>query len=1023
MHIASMICALGSLKLSDASLTRPKPLLLLSYLAVEGPQPRRRIAELFFAGARDPADALATTLRRVKEAPGRVSLEGGIVSCSLSCDATQVLHHLDGGRPAKALALYRGPFLHSLDIPLSPELEEWVYATREYLAERVREAHLQLAEGALAQGDHTDAAHHAERAHTLPAAPELEPDTFSRLYALLQATQSARASELEREAQEMGIELSPLDPTIPATLSKPPQQAPADCVSSAPAAGHIATQSSASPSPVISHNLPVPLTSLVGRDLELLEVAKALHEQGCRLLTIHGPGGVGKTRLALQAAYEQLQAADSFTGVYFVDLDALTRPGQVPNSVAAALKEQPLTTDDPWQELAGRLEDRRLLLVLDNFEHVRTGALHLNTLLQGAPGLTLLVTSRERLILEAEWLLTLSGLPIPEDDASLEEALQVDAVKLFVQRAKRNDLRFTLEEADLPHVLKVCREVNGFPLGIELAAASLRLTPLAELATALEQGATLDISLQDVAMRHRSLAATLEHSWDLLSAKEQQVLRKLAVFHGGFRREAAAEVVGASIATLMSLVDKSFLRTHPSGRFDRHVLVHQFTRAKLALQPEEEQAARRRHGWYYTQLLVESRGKREEAASKEFFALVKEEESNLLACLTWAATSQQSDVINLLAEPLMWYFWTRGRIREGEAAFEQAIAALPDTDAKSKQALANLLVGQAYFARYGGDLDHADRLSSRAVNFARPAGSELELMRALDILGQVEQFAGRHGQAIEHLAEAALLARRQENALQSSLILRDLSRAESLAGDYAQAEAHAREAVSLYESELNDRSEVGHITLQTLGVALYCQRDWARAREIFTRSIAVAESGGHHGMTPVTRALLADTLFEIGLDSNDASLVAAARRHCQEIQPIVEASGESMGRSLLFGMLSRLDLFDGVVAAAEQRAREAVGIAWWSHNPTIFFWVLPPLVEAYLAQDKVVQAVRLVGVMCQHHAAPAWVKQWAITLQKELYMQLDEAELERHLRDGRALPLEVAVHELIGLPGQEIRDA
>lgn len=1012
-----MIYTLGSLRLATSAFTRPKPLLLLCYLSLEGPQPCRHLAELFFREARDPNDALSTTLRRLKGASGRVGNEDGMVSCSLPCDAGLVLQHLDNAQLEQALALYKAPFLQSFTVSLPVELEEWVYAMREHLAERVREAHLQLAEGALAQTDLSRVADHAERAYALPAAPELEPGDLQRLYALLQAAGSPRAAELQRQATQFGIELLPY---VPAAFPVTPLQAPTDDAPATPTPA--GSRPPSTPPASISHNLSAPLTLLVGRDMELVEIAKAIAEPGCRLLTIHGPGGVGKTRLALQAAYEQLYDGSAFTGVYFVDLDVLTNSDQIPNAIASALQQPPLKTDDPWQELAGRLGEWRMLLVLDNFEHLSEGVMPLNTLLRGAPGTSLLVTSRERLNLEAEWLLTLSGLPIPAADVRFEEALAVDAVKLFVQRAKRNDVRFTLSEDDLPHVRAVCRQVDGFPLGIELAAASLRLTPLAALAGALEQGAALESSLQDVAVRHRSLTATLEHSWQLLSSKEQQVLRKLSVFYGGFRREAAAEVAGATIATLVSLVDKSFLRARPNGRFDRHVLVHQFTRAKLTEHPDEAQAAREKHGRYYTRLLVESQRKRDETAPKPFFVLIEEEESNLLACLGWAATDRQAEVINQLAEPLMWYFLMRGRLRDGEAAFAQAIAALPDTTAETQRALANLLVGQAYFSRYGGNLDHAAKLATRAVRCARAAGSALELIRALDVLGQVEQFEGRHAEATEHLTEAVRLAREQGNALQASIALRNLSRAESFIGDFARAEAHAREAVSLFERDLKDRRDIGHVALQTLGVALYSQRDWAGAREIFLRSLTIVEAGGHQGITTVTRALLADTLFELGMETNDAGLVEAARRCCQELQPIVDASGESMGRSLLLGMLARLDLFDNRLAVAERRAREAVGIAWSSNNPTIFFWVLPWLAEAYLARDKVAQACTLVGMTRHHAAAPAWVKAWALRLQDELALQLEEVELERYLREGQALSLPVAVDALIGLVEQEGKD-
>ena len=400
-----LLQTLGGLALQGSSFHRPKPLLLLAYLAIEGPKSRRELAEVFFMDSRDARDSLSTALRRLQQgAQGCIELQGEKVCAVVPCDAKELLQAFSSDDVARVLALYRGPFLEGIDLSAGEELEEWIYQTREFLAMQMRQALLDLAGQALQTGDTRLAMLHAEQALMLPGAPELESEDYVRFYPLLHRTGSSKAAELRKAAEQYGVTIQLASPPEPADRHRPQH---------------------------VRHNLPVLLTSFIGRDPELFDITEVLAAPDGRLLTLHGPGGVGKTRLALQAAHEHLQSGLFSDGIFFVPLDAVSDPELVPVSIAETL-ELPLQGEtDAFTAVKQYIAEGRMLLVLDNFEHLMPASRRLTELLTACPNLTLIVTSRERLNLKSEWVLPIQGLATPADNAPLEEAAYTDALQLF----------------------------------------------------------------------------------------------------------------------------------------------------------------------------------------------------------------------------------------------------------------------------------------------------------------------------------------------------------------------------------------------------------------------------------------------------------------------------------------------------------------------------------------------------------------------------------------------------------------
>lgn len=329
----------------------------------------------------------------------------------------------------------------------------------------------------------------------------------------------------------------------------------------------------------IPHNLPPQATAFVGRARELAEIDDRLRgDPACRLLNIAGPGGIGKTRLALEAAQQHL--SEFADGVFFVPLAPISAAHLIAPAIAQALNLPVPWQADPRTQLLSYLSDKHLLLVVDNFEHVLDGVDLIADILTAAPQVKVLATSRERLHLQWEWIVEISGLDYPAS-ATDPNALDTSAVRLFVQTARRMDAHFALE-ADRAEVIGICRLMEGSPLGIELAAAWVRVLTCQEIVQQIARNLDLlATSAHDRPERHRSLRAAFEYSWDLLSADEQKAFKKLAVFQGGFRREAAEKVAGAPLSLLFTLVDKSLLRRGHAGRFEMHSLLRQYITEKL----------------------------------------------------------------------------------------------------------------------------------------------------------------------------------------------------------------------------------------------------------------------------------------------------------------------------------------------------------------------------------------------------------------------------------------------------------
>jgi len=461
------------------------------------------------------------------------------------------------------------------------------------------------------------------------------------------------------------------------------------------------------------HNLPAQLTPFVGRHVELFDLRRLLLDAGCRLLTITGPGGMGKTRLALQAA--SLIAEDPRApfedGVFLISLADLQNESSVASAVAEAVDFRFYQVDKTLEQQLGQyLRQKRILLVLDNFEHLVGDETmrFLADLLAAAPDIRMLVTSRVRLNLQGEQVFPLRGLDVPETSLNGEtDITTASGIRLFSEAAQRANPVFVLDSNNQSSVVAICRLVEGMPLAIELAAAwSAALEPKSIL-DEIQNG--LDFLSSDAAnmpARQRSLPVVLDASWQLLREAEREGVRNLSVFRGGFTGDAARQVAEVSPRTLLGLVGKSWLQRDATGRYRLLELLRQYGAEQLEENESQEIAVRTRHSQYYCQWLsspdVDLRG-REQGAKLKTIALDLE---NVQFAMFWAANHGQLTYLNQAIETLGLYYRWQGGYVAGNQLFERLADDLGDiSDETGQHTLARCLIWHCVFRSLIGERD------------------------------------------------------------------------------------------------------------------------------------------------------------------------------------------------------------------------------------------------------------------------------------------------------------------------------
>jgi predicted ATPase/DNA-binding CsgD family transcriptional regulator len=642
-----------------------------------------------------------------------------------------------------------------------------------------------------------------------------------------------------------------------------------------------------------SHNLPIPPTPLIGRQNEVVTASNLLLREDVRLLTLTGPPGIGKTRLAIEIATRLLTYfAD---GVYFINLAPITEAHLILPTVAHALDLRQVTERPLVEELTGFLVNQRVLLVLDNFEQVIQIAPALIDLLQGALHLKLLVTSRELLRVSGEHNFPVPPLPLPPvlTDQGAPRTLaslppgrisQFDAVQLFVQRAValRPDFALTLDNALM--VAGICCRLDGLPLAIELAAARVRHLPPQEIYERLQNRLhILTRGTRDLPVRQRTLRAAIEWSYELLDPDETALFRQLAVFQNGATLEAVEAIsrwsgdLGADTLSLMaSLVDKSLLRqvegVDQTPRFVMLETIHEYASERLH-ESGESQSMRRYHAQYFLILAEQAEPELRRAQQKLWLHRLEDDHDNLRAALKWALETTDGEMAGRLGAAL-WRFWQRrSHLAEGREWLEQILvlgARVPST------LRAQMLAGSGFLAFLQGNYTTGRALEEESLKLYQEIGDKTGIALAFTYLADLEYVLGdaQPEMAIARFEQALALWREAGDRPGIAKALSDLGEAARTIGDFQAARARYEESLTI-RRELGDSGAIA-VDLQNLGHVAHHEGDYKQARQLFTESLLISSDlGNKHTASDALRGL-AGVAARMGQPRRAALLFGAA---------------------------------------------------------------------------------------------------------------------------------------------------
>jgi predicted ATPase/DNA-binding SARP family transcriptional activator len=878
---------------------------LLGYLAVTGEWvDRGRLAALFWP--EQASEAAFTNVRkaihRLREVAWLAGFEarGTRVRWKGATDLQQFDAAVARGEYAAALPLYRGALLDGLERGAAAPYLAWLRAERERRAQARRQAALALI------GASTDPRARLALAEPLLADDPLDEDALvaavqaHRLLAADDVAQRLLRAHARRLAEDLGVEPS------------------ARLRALATATGAAGGRAQGGPTD--------PAQGFVGRRLELRQIGAWVRvTEGPRLLLLHGPGGVGKSRLAREAL--RVHAAAFADGAHWVALEDLADAGQVPPRIAQVLGLPWRDTADAVREIARLIGARHALLAFDNAEHLPALGPLLAALLADCPRLRLLVTSRATLAGVAAETLPLEGLALPDDDSrDVEAASAFDAVRLFTDRAA-----FHLPSLRLaPHldaVVDIVRQVQGLPLAIEMAAAWVRLLPPQEIARELRQ--SIDLLARDgddAALgraEHASIQATIERSWALLAPAEREAMAGLAVFVGGFTREAAQAVAGATLPLLAALVDKSLVQAdRERARFDLHPLVAAYARARLGEDPRRRDEAVARHRTHFAQWLKAANATARTDAGA-FRRALDAEFGNCAQAWRTALEAADADALAALAGGLGNYLENCGRYAEGEALFAPAIDRAGGST-RWAPAVAQTCRALAALHYRAGRHAQVEAVARRGIRAARLARDGPALKACLNTIGLSLWIRNRFAQASPYFETALRQAEQDGDRYGVAVFAGNIGLIARELGEFDRALTLMQTSLAAHCEAGNARGEA--IMLNNIGNHHRLFEQWETARRHFRDGLALAERSGLTG-------LRANFVVNLGLVDVACGDLDAAERRLREVLALRDRGAEPyLVNAALLGMaqlaLRRADLPAARrwLAAAVRDARAQGGV-------------------------------------------------------------------------------------------------
>lgn len=956
---------LGEFELTGSDFKRRDPLLILAYLTIEGPETREQLANLFFPYVEDKSDSLSAALRLLQKAVGPLlAREGEKVASQMPCDFLDFRTAFEAKDFERCLQVHSKTFLPGIEFKKDPEdlkkgrgksakksgnrekkikldtgktpihlgINEWLEARRFEVTRWLLTSAVQLAKPLLSSNEmeklryYSEIAYEAfsessERETHFTDESKFKAEELQFLYGLLCFVKSPNV--------EPFLELVQIYDDI--ELPETPEKA-------------IATLKT-----IVKHNLEEQKSTFVGREKERSDIVRLLHESQGKFVSLVGAGGLGKTQLALHVAHDQLRSGQFPDGIYFVKLEDVKFASLIAYRIATTLKIDLIPTQEHLEQVIDTIDNNLMLLVLDNYEHVKEGIDVPEKLLDACKNLKVLVTSREKLGSSKEVCFELDGLPVSDKPVPLQDARQYEAIQLFETFAKQKGIE--LNAQTYPDIQRLCTLANGTPLVIELISSRLDIIPLPDLVDRLSKD--IDLLASDapsLPLRQRSMRATWEHSWKLLEPADQKALSQLAVFQGGFDWKAAEAVAGASALTLRRLIDNSLIRKSGEHRFDFLVMLQQLVTEKLGQDKHLQRKTELDHQSYYLALAKTHAPNLGNSEAKKALSFFDNEAANLQSA--WAR-SDGLESLREFVDVLRVYQERRGLWEQQRSLLEKTLSV-----AKRQNALEQLPKLLNYLAGLHlntGNLEVAEKLLDESLGYQgkdetfikaetytelggvyytrrefiealanfdkaltvyQDLGFIIEAANALNNLGASNYQLGEYQRAIDFWEKSLSLQPKAPDLSLEATLRNNLGGAYQILGDFNEALYHLGKAKTFHDDLGDQVSSLS--TLNNIGSIHFQQGNFQNALDI--NETILAQPGLEEG----TKAL---TLNNKAMIFERLGRLDEARTYLEQALNIQERLEDKMNRAATLYNLSTVMLQRKMLNKAKEFAVKALDIA------------------------------------------------------------------------------------------------